>query len=96
MRLTVPSGPIAGTMRRANVVCVLGSSHGSESSASSLSGCADATTHKGWKDEAETSIGGVLQDPGLDGSECWGREGGRKEAFSQDVSVTALLGEGLL
>lgn len=72
MRLTVPSGPIAGTMSRAMVVCVLGSSHGSESSASSLSGCADAATHKGWKDEAETGIGGVLQDPGLDGSECWG------------------------
>jgi hypothetical protein len=45
-RLTVSSGPIAGSTCRTIVMCVSGSGCDSESSASSLSGCPDAFAHR--------------------------------------------------
>lgn len=37
--------------------------------------------------------GGVWQDPGQAGNECQGRDGEGK-GFSEDLGVTALLGQG--
>lgn len=48
------------------------------------------------EDEAESKMGGVMQDPGPTGRKCQGKRGLGEKAFSEDLSGVAVLGKGLL
>lgn len=82
-------------LRKINVVCLLVSSYGFASPASFLSGCPDtASLQAGRMKQSPDLLGGELQDLGTARSEYQGS--GESEAFFKDLSVTVLLGEGLL
>jgi hypothetical protein len=75
---------------------MLGSCCVSKSSDFSISRCPDATGQQAGRMKQSPDMVGFYRILFRHRRECWDREGERVPSFSEDLSVTALLDEGLL